>query len=134
MLRETTTFYVRALGRSQPLRFVLVGGFNTLVGYLIYAFLVAVGLVPEFALGTATVVGAIFNYFSTGGIVFGHRSLSRLPHFLAVYLALYVLNALALRWLINVGLSPFISQAVLLPVVASASFLCFRHLIFRPER
>jgi putative flippase GtrA len=117
------------------LRFLFIGGLNTAVGYLLYAAFLAAGLVPEFALAAATIVGVIFNYFSTGAIVFGHRSFRRLPQFVAIYLVVYALNASALRALINVGVSPFLGQAFLVPVAAAASFLGFRHLVFvRTER
>ena len=124
----------RAVRRWQPVRFVLVGGFNALFGYAVYLLGLALRMEPELALAVATTVGAVFNYFTTARFVFGHRALNRLPAFLATYGIIYLINAGAIRTLLRSGTSPALAQAFLIPLMATISFLLFRNLVFKPGR
>ena len=112
----------------------MVGLLNTVVGYAIYVIGLAANAAPAAALAIATVVGAAFNYVSTGFVVFNNRSLGRLPHFVAAYAVTYVLNAGALEGLIAIGLGPAVAQLVLLPIVAVVSFFLFQTYVFRNDR
>ena len=114
--------------------FLMVGLLNTVVGYAIYVIGLAANAAPAAALAIATVVGAAFNYASTGFVVFNNRSLGRLPHFVAAYAVTYVLNAGALEGLIAIGLGPAVAQLVLLPIVAVVSFFLFQTYVFRNDR
>lgn len=122
----------RGLHRHRGLRFVAVGGINTLFGYVLYLGGLALGLRPEYALALATAVGAVFNYFTTARLVFGHRALNRLPVFVGAYAAIYLINALAIRALLGAGLAPALAQAILVPAMAVLSFLVFRTFVFAP--
>ena len=125
---------LQKLVAHQPLRFLVVGGINTVVGYMLYAIGVIAGLAPEIALIIATSIGVIFNYLTTGALVFNYRSIDRLLPFVLVYGVVYVLNVVALRLLIGVGVGPLVAQALLVPVAATLSFLSFRKFIFvRPK-
>ena len=110
--------------------FLLVGLANTAVGYTIYVIGVAANVPPVLALAIATVLGAAFNYASTGFVVFNNRSLDRLPRFVAAYLLTYLVNAALLAALIALGLGPVLSQLVLLPFIALLSFTLFRNYVF----
>lgn len=114
----------------QSVKFLFTGLLNTAVGYAIYLAGLFAGLLPELALAIATVLGALFNYFSTGRIVFGYSALDRLPRFMGAYAMVYVVNALALRGLITLVGHPAIVQAMLLPLMAATSFVIFRQFVF----
>ncbi len=122
----------QTLHRSQGVRFIAVGGFNTLFGYTVYLAGLGLGLLPAYALAVSTVIGALFNYFTTARFVFGHRALNRLPVFVATYAAIYVVNALAIQLLLGTGLPPAGAQALLVPVMAALSFVIFRAFVFSP--
>lgn len=113
------------------LRFLLVGVLNTLFGYAVYLSVLMLGVAPEVALAVATLVGAVFNYFSTGRLVFQSSGMGRLPLFLLAYLVIYAANAAALRALLNAGMAAGWAQAFLLPTVAIASFIIFKFFVFR---
>lgn len=113
-------------------RFLAVGVLNTLFGYAIYLVGLFLGAPPNVALGIATVIGAVFNYFSTGRLVFRHAKVNRLFHFLFAYLLIYCVNVGALHLVISAGVPAALAQAVLLPVVAVCSFLLFKFFVFRP--
>jgi putative flippase GtrA len=130
-----TSFPSMVLGgsiwRTRFVRFLFVGVFNALVGYVLYLVGLALGAVPGLALALATVLGAIFNYFTTGRVVFAHRGYGRLPHFLLSYGIIYLINLGLLHGLMAVGLAPRLAQLLLLPVVAVLSFMIFRSIVFR---
>lgn len=121
----------RRLLAGQAARFLVAGLVNTGFGYLIYVLVLLMNVQPVVALAIATVIGAFFNYFSTGLFVFKYRTLDRLPRFLAAYAVIYAINAVLLHWLVEMGFAPALVQIVLLPVVAIASFLVFRFGVFR---
>ena len=117
--------------RYQPIRFIGVGVLNTIFGYLVYLFWLAVGLKPEIALAVAMCIGACFNYFTTGRLVFRHSSPNRILHFFAAYAALYVVNAFALRQLLATGIRPALAQGLLVLPFAIISYLVFKFIVFR---
>ncbi len=113
------------------LRFLAVGALNTLFGYVMFSLLVLAGVVPGLALFVGTLVGLLFNYFTTGRLVFAARGLGRLPWFVAVYGLTFLVNLWSLRALIATGLSPLLAQAIVLPPVILLTFLLNKLLVFR---
>lgn len=122
---------MRKAGDVRFLRFLAAGFVNTFFGYLVYFCGLLAGLTPELALLVATAVGAIFNYFTTARFVFAHRTLSRLPLFVAAYALIYAINAGAIRLLLDRGVHPAAAQALLVPPMALLSFAIFRTVVFR---
>lgn len=115
----------------QLLRFLAVGALNTLFGYVMFSLLVLAGVVPGLALFVGTLVGLLFNYFTTGRLVFAARGLGRLPWFVAVYGLTFLVNLWSLQALIATGLSPLLAQAIVLPLVILLTFLLNKLLVFR---
>lgn len=115
----------------QFLRFLAVGILNTAFGYGIFAMLVLARLEPGLALAVATATGAIFNYFTTGRLVFASAGLGRLPRFVAVYGLTFLINLWSLRSLTAAGLSPLPAQAIMLPVMVILTFVLNKFLVFR---
>ena len=122
---------VERLRDIQFLRFLVIGGINTLFGYSLFSLLILVGAVPDIALFAATVVGVLFNYVTTGRLVFAARGFGRLPWFAGVYGLTFLINLWSLRGLISAGLSPLLAQAGLLPVVTILAFALNKLLVFR---
>ncbi len=112
-------------------RFLLVGGLNTLFGYGLFALLYLLLEDHRVALGLATVAGVLFNFATTGRIVFGSRRWGRLPLFVAVYAASFGLNLIALEALVAAGLPALLAQLAVLPGIVVLSFLANRHIVFR---
>lgn len=119
---------------SRLLRFGAVGIFNTAFGYAIYFGLVRLGLLPEIALLIATVLGAIFNFFTTGRLVFGNADNGLFLRFVAAYAAVYFVNAAVLRLAIGLGADPLVAQAVILPFSTLGTFVVMRVLVFREAK
>lgn len=104
-------------------RFLVIGGVNTAIGYGLYAlFVLLTPLGPQAALALAFALGVLWNYFSTGRLVFNSRGFGRLPGYVAAYLGVYALNAQALHMAIAAGWAPLLAQAVLLPFAAVLTY------------
>lgn len=123
---------MRGEGR-RVLRFLLAGLVNTGFGYSCYAAFVLAGAPLALAVAGATGLGALFNFLSYGGFVFGSTSHRLLPRFLLFYLALGGLNFLLLRALGWAGAGPLLAQALLLPVLAACGYLGMRSFVFRGQ-
>jgi putative flippase GtrA len=111
------------------LRFLAVGGLNTMVGYLIFVGLILVGLTVPAAIALATVLGVLFNYLSTGGIVFRDKP-GRLWRFALVYLAQVGLNITGVTALERAGVHPAIGGFIVLPVLVVFTFFAMRRFVF----
>jgi putative flippase GtrA len=111
--------------------FLLVGGLNTLVGYGFFVALHAAGLPPTPAVIGATILGVLFNFMSTGRIVFASSDASLLPRFLAVYAVQCAINIVSLRILTAAGLNVLVAQAVIVGVLAVLTFLAMKKFVFR---
>ncbi len=118
--------------RRQFLMFLAVGGLNTLVGYAIFAALVLTGASPTMAAIGATVLGVLFNFGSTGRVVFGSRDIWLLPRFVAVYALHALANIGLLRLAGSARITALAAEIVILPVLAVASFLLMRRFVFVP--
>ena len=63
------------------LHFLLIGALNTAVGYGLFVLFLWLGLHYALAAAFATVLGVLFNFKSTGGLVFKSKDNTRLPWF-----------------------------------------------------
>lgn len=114
------------------LRFVAVGMLNTAFGYGVYAVFILLELPRPAALAIATVMGVLFNFKTTGRIVFGSRDNRLLLRFVLVYAVMYGLNTGLLELLCRkVGLGSLVGQAIVLPVVVMVTFLAMKTFVFR---
>jgi putative flippase GtrA len=112
---------LRRSTRTQFLRFVIVGGVNTVATYLVYlAFLQIVDY--RIAFTVSFVAGIFIAYALNSSVVFKTRwALSRLVSYPLVYLVQYGLSLGLLTLLVDAlgidrRLAPFISLVALLPV------------------
>jgi putative flippase GtrA len=90
------------------------------------------GWAPEMALLAAFACGVVFNYFTTGRLVF--RGPSALPEFLkfvAAYVGIYGVNVFLLRAILTFGIDPLVAQAASLPGIVTLTFLVMKLIVFR---
>ncbi len=104
-------------------RFIFVGGLNTVFGYSVYTLLYLIGLTPHPALIGAFCVGVIWNYFTHARLVFATRGFRRMPPYVLAYVGLYFLNAAGLEALLGAGVSPVIAQGMLVLPAAALAFI-----------
>ena len=113
-------------------RFLFVGGLNTLVGYGLFAMLTWLGLAYPIAIAIATVLGVTFNFQSTGRLVFGGAPVGRLGRFLGVYALTYLLNVAAVAGLLHMGLNVYLANAAVILPLAIITYMLQRTFVFPP--
>lgn len=114
----------------QLLRFLLVGGLNTVVGYGLFAAFVWIGLPYPAAIALATVLGVAFNFQSTGRLVFGGAPLSQLWRFVAVYAAVYFINVATVALLLRTGLNVYVANGLVILPLALIAYVLQRRFVF----
>lgn len=119
------------LGTKEFFRFVQIGVLNTIFGYGVFALIYLVTAQPNLSVITATIIGVIFNFFTTGRIVFGNRKVSVLASFLLGYCVTLGVNIVLLNVLLELGLSGLVAQALLLPITVVLSYLINSRIVFR---
>lgn len=112
-------------------RFLTVGALNALFGYLCYALLIFVGLHYSLAALLSTVAGVLFNFCTTGRIVFGNRDISLLWRFAGVYAVIYGVNVIVLKTCKALAVDLYLAGALLIPPMAVLAFLLNRKFVFR---
>jgi putative flippase GtrA len=117
---------------DQPFfRFLVVGGINTIFGYGLFAFFIYLNLHYSIASLLSTIIGVLFNFKTTGKLVFKSSDNRLIVRFFAVYGMVYVLNVLFLKGFKWFGLNLYIAGAVLVLPLAVVSFLLNKWFVFK---
>jgi putative flippase GtrA len=111
-------------------RFLVVGGINTLFGYLVYAGFILLNLHFSLAVLLSLILGIIFNFFTTGRIVFNNRKSSLIIRFFGVYAVYYLLNVSLLKLLMAQGFNSLVSGAITALPLAAVSYFLSRVFVF----
>jgi putative flippase GtrA len=112
-------------------RFLFVGVLNTAFGYGCYYLALRLGLHYAAAMGLATVMGVLFNFKSTGGLVFGSHDNRLIFRFIAQYLLVYAVNISGIAVLEAAGLRPEWGGALMLLPMAVLSFVLSKKFVFK---
>ncbi len=124
---------------SQVVRYLLVGVWNTIFGYLVFVVvwqLAGARLGYGGTLVVTIVISVLQSYATQRWLVWRSQNAVRreLPRFLAVYAASYALN-FVLLWLLvdHVGIQVLVAQAVATAAVVATSFVLLRSFTFRQQ-
>ena len=124
--------WIKKLWQIRLLRFLVVGAINTLFSYLVYAILILLGIHYSIATLISTILGVIFNFFTTGRIVFRSMDNKRFIMFALVYTLTYFVNVLLLRWLVDgLNMDKLLAGALVTLPVALLSYLLNSKLTFK---
>ena len=118
---------------SRFIRFLLVGVLNTIFGYSVFAIFIFTGMHYAVAALLSTICGILFNFKTTGQIVFGSRDNSLLLRFFGVYAITYVIGVLFLKLSTAFQWNVLIAAAVLMPPMAVVSYTLNRLFVFAPS-
>jgi len=110
--------------------FLLVGGMNTLFGYSIFALLIFLEIHYTLAAFISTCVGILFNFKTTGKIVFQNTDNTLLFKFVLVYCVLYIINILILKIFTIVHINLYIGGAIAIIPIAVLGFILNKNLVF----
>lgn len=120
------------LYESQPLRFLIVGGFNTILSYTVYALLVSAGLRFWVANLIALLFGISVGFFTQGRIVFGNRNPRLIFRFAVVWLCIYLVQTGLIALLVEASIDARVAGLIVLPGTVIVSFLTQKLIVFRP--
>ncbi len=116
-------------------RFLVTGLINTVFGYLVYAFgVVILNLSYFWATVLSYVIGVTFSYVMFRAFVFteGDRSWNSFKRFIPTYVVLFVINIIALHFLVDLlSWNKLVAQAVVVPGCAALSFVINRIFVFK---
>lgn len=118
------------LAKHQYVKFLLVGVLNSLFGYGCFALFLYLGLHYSAALLLATVLGVLFNFKSTGALVFGSRNNRLIFRFAGSYFVIYTINVIGIKIFTAVGIEAYIAGAILLLPMATLAFMINKWFVF----
>ena len=121
-----------SFARNRLLRFLVVGGVNTLFGFAIYGISILAGKEVWLALLIGMLCGTVFNFFTIGGHVFRELSPARIPRFFICYLLVYGINVILFKLISLWTSNKILSQAIIMiPLALFSYFLMSRFVFFK---
>jgi len=115
------------------IKFILVGTFNTIVNYGVYAFLIYSGLWHVTSATISFAFGVFFNYQTHGRFVFGNRSSRSFRRYAVSWVVLYIVNVCALDLLVRSGVDSYLAGALLVPPMVVLAFVVMRIVVFSSQ-
>lgn len=103
-------------------RFLFVSALNTAFGYCLFALLIFLGLPYQVALLIGNIIGVLFNFKTTGHLVFKNKKKSLIYKFFGVYGVVYLFNVGCIALLKSNGINEYYAGAI---VTVPAGFLAY---------
>lgn len=125
--------HFRALLERQFIRFLFVGIINSIFGYGVFAVFLYVGLHYTLALLLATILGVLFNFKSIGALVFKSHNNQFIFRFILCYTFVYFINIFGIKIFSHMGLSPYISGAIMILPMAALAFVLNKRFVFHHD-
>lgn len=136
------------------IKFLFVGALNTLFGYLMYTIFISTPLKREWALLCAYIAGVLWNFKTTGSLVFKVNNNKLIFKFVASYVFTYFVNLFALNFLAKIGwgeatanffldlfnltspiaLGKYVDQLFVIFPIAMLSFAIFKFWVFKEQK
>lgn len=120
----------RALLKVKLVRFLIVGIINAAFGYGCFAVFLYFGMHYSAALLLATILGVLFNFKSTGALVFGSRNNRLIFRFIGGYGVVYGANVAGIALLGLVDINPYLAGIALIVPMALLSFFINNRYVF----
>ncbi len=114
----------------QFIKFLFVGAINTLFSYSVYSLFLFLGMHYAFAAIASTVLGVLFNFKTTGTIVFKNKDNTLIFKFIGVYCITCSLNILLLRFFDAFNFNMYAAGAILVLPIAMVSYILMKKLVF----
>lgn len=140
-MKQILVLYKKVFGLwiklPQKIRFLFVGGYNTVFSYLLYVVFVYVGMTAQLALLLSFLISSINSYLTQKFYVFLTRGnyLKEYVKCLVTWMGSYVLNAALLFVLMKfVGLNAYFAEFVVLVLLTIYSFVVLKYFAFKTIR
>ncbi len=116
-------------------KYLFVGFMNTVFSYMVYAIAVTILGRATLSLAISYIIGILFNFQTTGRIVFKNKNNSLIFKFFACYLCTFFINRTFLDMLVSTfGVDKYLSQALLVFPIALISFTLLKYFVFRAPK
>lgn len=115
------------------IKFVLVGIVNTMFGYGLFALLLFCNIHYALASILATIISVLFNFKTTGTLVFENKDNSRILKFISVYCLTTILSISGLKIAKIFGLNLYFAGFVLTGIMAIVTFILQKKYVFKKE-
>lgn len=116
--------------KRQAFLFLFVGGINTLFSYSCFALFIYVGFHYTVAALASTSLGVLFNFNTTGKLVFNSLHYRLIFKFIGVYVFLYVMDVIFLKGLQVFSTNYYLTQFMTVFPLAIMSFILNKYLVF----
>jgi putative flippase GtrA len=113
------------------LRFLVIGTLNTAFSYSLYALGLYLGLPFYLASLVALILGIFFSFFTQGRFVFDVPLQGRFPRFVAIWMLIYVVNILVIRFIAIFDVNYYLAGMLALVPTTLLSFFLQRYLVFQ---
>lgn len=117
--------------KNQFIRFIIASGINTIFGFLAFSLFIFLGFRYPIAILFATICGILFNFQTIGRFVFSSKNNLLIFQFVGVYLVTYILMTAGVGILIHIGMSAYLSGAILVIPIGITSFLLNKRFVFK---
>jgi len=120
--------------KKQIINFIIVGIVNTIFGYSIYALFIYFGFNYIISIFIATIVGVLFNFKTIGKFVFNSKNNNLLFKFLFVYLIVFIINILVIKFFKIYGFNNYLAGLFALLPASVSSFILNKYFVFKGEK
>ena len=112
------------------LRYIVIGSFNTMIGYGVYCLMLAVGMNFAGASLVSLIFGIMLSFLTLGRYVFLSQLEGRFTKFILVWAVLYIFNVAAIAAIMHFGADAYIAGLIAAVPTLSTAFLLQRFLRF----
>ena len=126
-------FNIATLKGNHFARFIIVGLFNSLFGYSIFALLLFIGIHYTIATLTATILGVLFNFKTVGKFVFNNEKNSLIVKFILVYAVAYLINIACLKVFSMLSIDLYLAGFLMLAPMALLTFVMNKRFVFAKD-
>jgi len=117
--------------QQQWMKFILIGGLNTLFGYSCYALFIYIGMRYPLALLLSTCIGVLFNFKTIGRFVFARTNNNYFLKFVTVYGGIYFFNMILIKFLESFTNNFYLAGLVAMVPAAIIAFILNKFIVFR---
>lgn len=125
---------LQRLADNKFIRFLFVGGINTIFGYSLFAFFIFLHMHYTLASLLSTIFGVLFNFKTIGTLVFKSNNNSLIYKFVGVYTVIYLLNISFLKIFKLFNINMYLAGALIILPMALISFVLNKQFVFKEKK
>lgn len=122
--------WLASMKANHLLRYLVVGTFNTGVGYAIYALFLYMGLDFKLANFLALIIGIVFSFKTQGHLVFNNTNNRLFGRFVVSWGVIYLFSIAVIGYIIHLGFNAYWAGALALPFNVGLSYLAQKYFVF----